>query len=79
METVDERNAHYKKKLINRQKLGKTDPLREQHPSMPMNNDRQSRVSLVVAIKNHPKILKYKGDELWQINKETLDFVPFKC
>ena len=44
-ETVDERNAHYKRLTDQQTEAWETDPLREQHPSMPMNNDRQSRVS----------------------------------
>ena len=78
-ETVDERNAHYKRKTDQQTEAWETDPLREQHPSMPMNKIGKVVYLLVVAIRNHPKIPKYKGDELWQINKETLDFVPFKC
>lgn len=44
-ETVDERNAHYKRLTDQQTEAWETDPLREQHPSMPMNTDRQSRVS----------------------------------
>ena len=44
-ETVNERNSHYKQKIDQQTEAWESDPLREQHPSMPMNNDRQSRVS----------------------------------
>jgi len=44
-ETVAERNAHYKQKTDQQTEAWETDPLREQHPSMPVNVDRQSRVT----------------------------------
>ena len=36
---------YLKKKITQQTEAWESDPLREQHPSMPMNNDRQSRVS----------------------------------
>jgi hypothetical protein len=45
VETINERNAHYKRMTDQQTEAWETDPLREQHPSMPMNADRQSRVS----------------------------------
>jgi len=44
-ETIDQRNAYYKRKTDQQTEAWETDPLREQHPSMPINVDRQSRVS----------------------------------
>ena len=45
VDTVNERNAYYKQKTDQQTEAWETDPLREQHPSMPLNADRQSRVS----------------------------------
>ncbi len=45
VETVDERNAHYKRKTDQRTQAWEDDPLREQHPSMPIKVDRQSKVT----------------------------------
>ena len=44
-ETVAERNAHYKRKTDQQTQAWEEDPLREQHPSMPINVDRQSNVT----------------------------------
>ena len=44
-EIAEQRNAHYRKKTDQQTEAWETDPLREQHPSMPLNGDRQSRVS----------------------------------
>ena len=44
-ETVEERNAHYRLKTDQQTQAWEDDPLREQHPSMPINSDRQSRVT----------------------------------
>ena len=45
VETVNERNAYYKNKVDQQTEAWETDPLREQHPSMPINADRQSKVT----------------------------------
>ena len=45
VETVNERNAHYKQKTDQQTQAWEDDPLREQHPSMPINVDRQSKVT----------------------------------
>ena len=52
-ETVDERNAHYRQKTDQQTQAWEDDPLREQHPSMPINADRQSRVSFGGSKKNN--------------------------
>ena len=52
-ETVDERNAHYRRKTDQQTQAWEDDPLREQHPSMPINADRQSRVSFGGSKKNN--------------------------
>ena len=44
-EIVAQRDAHYKAKTDQQTQAWEDDPLREQHPSMPLNVDRQSRVS----------------------------------
>ena len=45
VEMIEQRNAYYKQKTDQQTEAWESDPLREQHPSMPMNQDRQSRVS----------------------------------
>ena len=44
-EIVNQRNDYYTQKTNQQTEAWETDPLREQHPSMPINSDRQSRVS----------------------------------
>ena len=44
-EILVQRDAHYKQKTDQQTQAWEDDPLREQHPSMPLNVDRQSRVS----------------------------------
>lgn len=44
-EIVSQRNDYYTQKTNQQTEAWETDPLREQHPSMPINADRQSRVS----------------------------------
>jgi len=44
-EIVNQRNDYYTQKTNQQTEAWETDPLREQHPSMPINADRQSRVS----------------------------------
>lgn len=44
-EIVNQRNEYYMQKTNQQTEAWETDPLREQHPSMPMNADRQSRVT----------------------------------
>ena len=45
VETVNERNDYFKKKINQQTEAWEQDPLREQHPSMPINVDRQSKVT----------------------------------
>ena len=45
VETVNERNDYFKKKIDQQTEAWEQDPLREQHPSMPINVDRQSKVT----------------------------------
>ena len=45
VEIVEQRNDYYKQKTNQQTEAWETDPLREQHPSMPINADRQSRVT----------------------------------
>ena len=45
VETVNERNAYFKQKVDQQTEAWETDPLREEHPSMPINADRQSKVT----------------------------------
>jgi len=44
-EIVNQRNDYYTQKTNQQTEAWETDPLREQHPSMPINADRQSRVT----------------------------------
>jgi hypothetical protein len=44
-ETRDERNAYYNKRTQDQMKAVDNDLMREQHPSMPISNERQSRVT----------------------------------
>ena len=44
-ETRDERNAYYHSKNVDQMTAVEQDYLREQHPSMPLHNERQSRVT----------------------------------
>ena len=44
-EIVAQRNDYYTQKTNQQTEAWETDPLREQHPSMPINADRQSRVT----------------------------------
>ena len=44
-EIVEERNAYFKRKTDQQTEAWETDPLKEEHPSMPINSDRQSRVT----------------------------------
>jgi|TARA_E500000178_G_scaffold71815_1_gene69615 hypothetical protein len=44
-EIVNERNSYYKNRTEQQTEAWEKDPLRDQHPSMPINADRQSRVS----------------------------------
>jgi hypothetical protein len=44
-ETRDERNAYYSKRTQDQMKAVDNDLMREQHPSMPISNERQSRVT----------------------------------
>jgi hypothetical protein len=44
-EIVNQRNDYYMQKTNQQTEAWETDPLREQHPSMPINADRQSRVT----------------------------------
>jgi len=45
VETRDERNAYYNKRTQDQLKAVDNDLMREQHPSMPISNERQSRVT----------------------------------
>ena len=45
VETRDERNAYYGKRTNDQLKAVDNDLMREQHPSMPISNERQSRVT----------------------------------
>lgn len=45
VETRDERNAYYGKRTQDQLKAVDNDLMREQHPSMPISNERQSRVT----------------------------------
>ena len=45
-ETVEERTEYYREQTRNQMKAVDDNLMREQHPSMPIHNDRQSRVSL---------------------------------
>lgn len=45
VETRDERNAYYGKRTQDQMKAVDNDLMREQHPSMPISNERQSRVT----------------------------------
>lgn len=45
VETRDERNAYYGKRTQDQIKAVDNDLMREQHPSMPISNERQSRVT----------------------------------
>jgi hypothetical protein len=45
IETRDERNAYYNKRTQDQLKAVDNDLMREQHPSMPISNERQSRVT----------------------------------
>jgi hypothetical protein len=45
VETRDERNAYYNKRTQDQIKAVDNDLMREQHPSMPISNERQSRVT----------------------------------
>lgn len=45
LETRDERNAYYGKRTQDQIKAVDNDLMREQHPSMPISNERQSRVT----------------------------------
>jgi hypothetical protein len=44
-ETVEERTEYYREQTRNQMKAVDDNLMREQHPSMPIHNDRQSRVS----------------------------------
>ena len=44
-ETVEERTEYYREQTRNQMKAVDESLMREQHPSMPMFNDRQSRVT----------------------------------
>jgi len=44
-EIIAQRNDYYTQKTNQQTEAWETDPLREQHPSMPINADRQSRVT----------------------------------
>ncbi len=44
-EIVEERNAYFKRKTDQQTEAWEKDPLKEEHPSMPINSDRQSRVT----------------------------------
>jgi hypothetical protein len=45
VETREERNAYYGKRTQDQLKAVDNDLMREQHPSMPISNERQSRVT----------------------------------
>lgn len=45
IETRDERNAYYGKRTSDQLKAVDNDLMREQHPSMPISNERQSKVT----------------------------------
>jgi hypothetical protein len=45
VETRDERNAHYQRRTSDQMKAVDNDLMREQHPSMPISNERQSKVT----------------------------------
>ena len=45
VESVNERNDYFMKKIDQHTEAWEQDPLREQHPSMPINVDRQSKVT----------------------------------
>lgn len=45
VETRDERNAYYARRTNDQMKAVDNDLMREQHPSMPISNDRQSKVT----------------------------------
>ena len=45
IETRDERNAYYNKRTQDQLKAVDNDLMREQHPSMPISNERQTKVS----------------------------------
>jgi hypothetical protein len=53
VETVNERNAYFKQKVDQQTEAWETDPLREEHPSMPINADRQSKVTFGGSKKNN--------------------------
>jgi len=45
VETRDERNAHYQRRTSDQMKAVDNDLMREQHPSMPISNERASKVT----------------------------------
>jgi hypothetical protein len=44
--TAKQRDAYFEKKTSDQTEAWETDALRDQHPSMPMNVDRQNNVTL---------------------------------
>ena len=44
-ETRQQRNSHYRKATMDQMQAVDNDLMREQHPSMPIENNRQSRVT----------------------------------